>query len=81
MANASNEFLVLHPPSVVPVERVRRRLLTRVVEGRDPAAAREALERLDAGTWGACLRCGEEIEASLLDIDPTTRFCRACETF
>lgn len=81
MADASNDFLAMHPPPDVPVEEIRRRLLTRVVEGRDPVAAREALERLDAGTWGACLRCGAPIEPGRLSIDPTTRFCRGCETF
>jgi len=81
MADVPADFLLVHPPRTVPVEDVRRRLLTRVVEGRDPVAAREALERLDAGTWGACLRCGEPVEEHRLRIDPTTRFCRGCETF
>jgi RNA polymerase-binding transcription factor DksA len=36
------------------------------------AAARQ---RLEAGTYGRCARCGEEIGAERLDALPATRFC------
>ncbi|MBX9625311.1 MAG: TraR/DksA C4-type zinc finger protein [Gemmataceae bacterium] len=37
-----------------------------------------ALDRLDAGTFGACERCGQRIAAERLDAVPYTRFCVAC---
>jgi len=37
-----------------------------------------ALVRLDAGTYGDCLSCGEEIADKRLDIDPAVTLCIAC---
>jgi DnaK suppressor protein len=37
-----------------------------------------ALSRLDAGTFGECVRCGEEIAPERLAFDPTAPLCRAC---
>lgn len=34
-----------------------------------------ALERLEAGTYGACEVCGDPISPERLDAMPTTRFC------
>jgi DnaK suppressor protein len=39
----------------------------------------EALERLERGTYGVCLECGEEIEPERLRLRPHTRFCVACK--
>lgn len=39
---------------------------------------RAALERLDAGEYGACLSCGEAIVAGRLAIDPAATLCLAC---
>lgn len=36
-----------------------------------------ALKRVDAGEYGYCINCGEEIEAPRLALDPATPFCRA----
>ncbi len=37
-----------------------------------------ALARLDAGTYGACERCGEQIATDRLTARPTARRCIAC---
>jgi DnaK suppressor protein len=37
-----------------------------------------ALKRMDAGGFGYCLRCDEEIEAKRLDFDATVPLCIAC---
>ena len=37
---------------------------------------REALERLDAGTFGKCVDCGKEIPAGRLQAIPWTKYCR-----
>ncbi len=37
-----------------------------------------ALARLDAGTYGLCAKCEEEIEEARLAFDPATPLCLAC---
>ncbi|MDI6748085.1 MAG: TraR/DksA C4-type zinc finger protein [Rhodocyclaceae bacterium] len=37
-----------------------------------------ALDRVAAGTYGECCRCGDEIEARRLAADPATPFCAGC---
>lgn len=37
-----------------------------------------ALERVHAGEYGACLRCGTVISAARLDLLPYTPFCKEC---
>lgn len=39
---------------------------------------REALKRMDAGTYGICASCGEEIAPERLDILPHTPLCTSC---
>lgn len=38
----------------------------------------QALERLGAGTFGACVRCGRAIPGERLEIRPYTPTCVAC---
>ena len=38
----------------------------------------DALERLDAGTYGTCTNCGKPIPAARLDALPYTTLCVAC---
>ena len=40
-------------------------------------AIRAALQRIEAGTYGLCLRCGAPIEPARLDLLPFTPFCKA----
>lgn len=42
------------------------------------AQIKAALARLDEGTFGDCVKCGEEISAERLDLLPHTPFCRNC---
>lgn len=37
-----------------------------------------ALARLDAGEYGRCPRCGEDIEAKRLALDPAVPLCGTC---
>lgn len=37
-----------------------------------------ALERLDAGEWGYCVRCGNEIAEARLRHDPSVPVCVGC---
>ncbi len=37
-----------------------------------------ALERLAAGDYGACVRCGEPIEPRRLELDPAVPTCIGC---
>jgi RNA polymerase-binding transcription factor DksA len=39
---------------------------------------RAALGRIAEGSYGICVRCGEEISSERLDILPATPFCRNC---
>ena len=40
---------------------------------------RHALERMEAGRYGVCVRCQLAIAASRLDAVPETPYCRDCE--
>lgn len=37
-----------------------------------------ALDRLAKGTYGVCLKCGDDIAAERLDLLPDTPFCARC---
>ncbi len=37
-----------------------------------------ALQRIDNGTFGICLQCGEEINPKRLEVDPTAHVCIEC---
>ncbi|MGH8359740.1 MAG: TraR/DksA family transcriptional regulator [Pseudomonas sp.] len=38
-----------------------------------------ALDRIDAGTFGECLNCGQQISARRLEAIPWTRYCITCQ--
>lgn len=38
----------------------------------------DAFRRLEAGTYGVCERCGEEIPVARLKVEPFTRYCVSC---
>lgn len=42
------------------------------------AQIRAALARMDAGEYGICVACGNEISEERLDLLPATPFCRTC---
>jgi len=37
-----------------------------------------SLQRIDNGTFGHCLRCGEKIHVKRLEFDPTAPLCIDC---
>ena len=37
-----------------------------------------ALERIDAGEYGRCLECDEDIANGRLEVDPTAEYCISC---
>lgn len=37
-----------------------------------------ALKRLDAGDYGLCAKCGEDVEVRRLTLDPATPLCASC---
>jgi DnaK suppressor protein len=41
---------------------------------------KEALERIDSGTYGICESCGEEISEARLKARPVTTLCIDCKT-
>ncbi|MDR5652092.1 TraR/DksA family transcriptional regulator [Ruixingdingia sedimenti] len=55
-----------------------------VLEGMGVSGAQEirkilaALERIEAGEYGYCTKCGAEIAPERLDVLPFTPFCRNC---
>lgn len=40
----------------------------------------EAIRRIEKGTYGICLECGEEIDLRRLLVKPTSKFCYHCQT-
>ena len=42
------------------------------------ARVRGAMKRVDDGTYGKCVSCGEMIDTDRLGIDPTAELCVAC---
>lgn len=49
--------------------REKQRRLTR---------AQRALERIDKGTYGTCVSCGQEIPAGRLKVRPESPYCVSC---
>jgi len=41
---------------------------------------KEAIERIDNGTYGICDECGDEIASDRLDARPVTTYCIDCKT-
>lgn len=43
------------------------------------ARVSDALKKIQDNAYGICEKCGEEISAALLEIDPESRLCRQCK--
>jgi DnaK suppressor protein len=39
-----------------------------------------ALERIEAGEYGICMECGEEIDPRRMQVRPFSRYCIECKT-
>ena len=46
--------------------------------GGEIASVRRALERIAGGTYGECIRCGNDIAPGRLDARPDAAFCIEC---
>ena len=74
-SNADDE----HDPEGATVGFERAQLTALLAAARERAAELDdALRRLDAGTYGACERCGRPIAADRLAARPFARHCMAC---
>lgn len=51
----------------------------RMAIGEERAEVAIALARIDAGTYGRCVSCGDMVPDDRLEAVPATRFCIACE--
>lgn len=62
------------------VEREDEEVLERLGESSEAEVARirAALKRLREGTYGVCVRCGEDISEARLATLPDTPLCRDC---
>lgn len=62
------------------VERNNDEVLEELGEAgqRELLAIDAALARVEAGTFGTCVRCGEPISEERLDVVPHTPFCKSC---
>ncbi|MEV5966038.1 TraR/DksA C4-type zinc finger protein [Kribbella sp. NPDC051952] len=74
-ANADDE----HDPegATIAFERSQVATLVQHVQGQ-LAEVEAAIERLMAGTYGVCERCGRPITTARLEARPTARTCIAC---
>jgi RNA polymerase-binding transcription factor DksA len=77
----------MHFASYDELRDIRKQLLARsaeVLHAVDDSASAEiaqigrALERLEAGTYETCERCGEKIESERLRVVPYADVCRRC---
>lgn len=53
---------------------------TRAFDAQVLASIEAALARLEHGTFGLCLECGNEISLTRLDHDPSVSNCGGCDT-
>ncbi len=42
------------------------------------ARVRQAMKRVDEGTYGKCVKCGAMIDTDRLGVDPTAELCVTC---
>lgn len=67
-------------------DRAQEAEMDEVLEGLGAAGLAEvdaihaALARIEGGSFGICLKCGESISAERLDVLPHTTLCRNCAT-
>jgi RNA polymerase-binding transcription factor DksA len=81
--NSIEQTLEVEPPSDNE-DRASEREDDEVLEGLGNSGLLEiqmieaALGRLDDGSYGDCMKCGEEIAPARLDLLPYTPFCHGC---
>lgn len=63
------------------MDALQQQAMARATEARRGDEARRitaALRRIEAGSYGDCVRCGEPINEQRLDADPAAPLCVAC---
>ncbi|MGD9704292.1 MAG: TraR/DksA family transcriptional regulator [Acidimicrobiia bacterium] len=68
---------LLHDPGVLQEDRDATRMLLEAARDVE-AAARGAVSRFADGTYGRCVRCGEEIAPERLEALPDVDTCVTC---
>ncbi len=82
LSGISTELVAKHSPDWE--ELATEREGDEVLEGMGNAGLLEirrieaALARIEAGDYGICATCGQDIEPGRLDVLPDTPFCRNC---
>ena len=80
----SRETVMLDPQSVGRLSRMdalqgqAMALATEERRKQERTRIEAALRRIEAGEFGFCLKCDEEIATRRLELDPATPFCLAC---
>ena len=69
---AQHANLAKQPDRGLAVQQVERSLI------RQRKSAEEALKRIEAGTYGICLKCRNPIELDRLEARPSAEHCRGC---
>lgn len=78
LAELEAEFdQAIHDPDVLLEDRDTLRAMVESARHR-AAAAQSALERYEAGTYGRCRRCGQDISPERLEALPDTSTCINC---
>ena len=70
--NPDQGDLALQYSSIESTSIVRERLQDRL------NAIEDALRRIEAGTYGRCVECGNEISAERLEAEPAAALCTDC---
>ena len=84
LSSESREAVTLDQQSVGRLSRMDalqgQAMALATEERREQARVRieAALRRIEAGEYGLCLKCEEEIDIRRLELDPATPFCLAC---
>ncbi|MDO8470178.1 MAG: TraR/DksA family transcriptional regulator [bacterium] len=61
------------------VEEISNRLGMKVALQDQLSRVSAALDKIGAGTYGACERCVSPIDIEVLDVDPESTLCRNCK--
>lgn len=61
------------------VEEMASRIALTEVIRRRLRRIKVALGKMQNKTYGACEACGKRIEEKLLEVDPESRYCKACK--
>ena len=65
--------------AITEIEEHDRLLATSEELQKDLADVEAALVRIEVGTYGVCVNCGEQIETERLEVMPTATLCLSCQ--